>query len=142
MAKKAVITILGKQKYGNESDQVEITTVGTVEEKTDKYIIRYNEEQEPPLAPIKSTLKISKDNSVVELTKSGPYSSCLIVERSKRNLCNYGTEYGNMLMGIYGRSVETDYGSENGKFSFEYDIDFNGSLASQNEVIINYRITQ
>lgn len=142
MAKKALITIIGKQKYGADNDKIEMTTVGTIEEKADSYIIKYNEEQEPPMSPVKATLNISKDNKKVEMIKSGPYSSCLIIERSKRNLCSYGTEYGDMLMGIYGRSIESDYGKTEGSFNFGYDIDFNGALASQNEVIVNYRITQ
>lgn len=142
MARKAVITIIGKQRYGDERDEIEVTTVGTIEEKADEYTIRYVEEQESLQKPIKTSLHISKDEQQVEMLKSGPYSSCLVIERSKRNLCNYGTEYGNMLMGIYGRSVQASYGKNEGSFSFEYDIDFNGALASQNEVIINYRITQ
>ncbi len=140
--KKALITIIGKQKYGPETDKIEMTTVGTIDQTDDSYIIKYNEEQEPPKAPIKATLNISKDEKRVEMIKSGPYSSCLIIERSKRNLCNYGTEYGDMLMGIYGKSIETEYGNTEGKFTFCYDIDVSGALTSQNEVIINYRITQ
>lgn len=142
MAKKALITIIGKQRYGAEKDKIEMTTVGTIEEKPDKYIIRYNEEQEPPRKPIKATLNISKDEKRVEMIKSGPYSSCLIIEKSKRNLCNYGTEFGDMLMGIYGKSIEAEYGKTEGSFNFGYDIDVNGALTSQNEVIVNYRITQ
>lgn len=142
MKKEALITITGKQNYGDDNDKIEMTTVGTIEETDDCYIIRYNEEQDPPQRPIRATLHISKDEQKVEMLKAGAYGSLLIIERSKRNLCNYGTPYGDMLMGIYGRTIENNYGEEEGTFLFGYDIDINGAVSSRNEVTINFKINQ
>ena len=142
MKKEALITITGKQNYGDDNDKIEMTTVGTIEETDDCYIIRYNEEQDPPQIPIRATLHISKDEQKVEMLKAGAYGSLLIIERSKRNLCNYGTQYGDMLMGIYGRTIENNYGEEEGTFLFGYDIDINGAVSSRNEVTINFKINQ
>lgn len=142
MTKKALITIIGCQKYDGdtERDKIEMKTVGTLEEHDDSFTIRYNEELEANKGSIKTKLNIAKDESKVEMIKSGPYSSCLIIEKSKRHLCNYGTEYGDMLMGIFGKAVENNYGENEGSFKFCYDIDINGVISSQNEVTINYRI--
>lgn len=142
MKKEALITITGKQNYGDDNDKIEMTTVGTIEETDDCYIIRYNEEQDPPQRPIRATLHISKDEQKVEMLKAGAYGSLLIIERSKRNLCNYGTQYGDMLMGIYGRTIENNCGEEEGTFLFGYDIDINGAVSSRNEVTINFKINQ
>ena len=142
MKKEALITITGKQNYGDDNDKIEMTTVGTIEETDDCYIIRYNEEQDPPQRPIRATLHISKDEQKVEMLKAGAYGSLLIIERSKRNLCNYGTQYGDMLMGIYGRTIENNYGEEEGTFLFGYDIDINGAVSSRNEVTINFKINK
>lgn len=140
MAKKILITVIGSQKYGaGNDDSIELTTVGTIEETDEQYIIRYSEEQPPPAKPIKAKLSISKDEKKVEMMRSGAYSSCLIIERSKRNLCRYGTEYGDLLMGIYGRSIENNCCGEEGTFNFAYDIDVNGALSSQNEVVVKYK---
>ena len=76
------------------------------------------------------------------MMKSGPYSSLLIIEKSKRHLCKYGTEYGDMLMGIFGKSIENDYKENEGGFNFSYEIDINGVVSSQNEVTILYRINE
>ncbi len=142
MAKKALVTIVGKQKYDNDNDKIEITTVGSFEETENAFVIRYNEEQEPPHNPIRTTLTIDKNEQRVEMMKTGAYGSLLIIERSKRNLCNYGTEYGNLLMGIFGRNIETACSEEDGTISFSYDIDVNGALTSQNEVTVTYKINQ
>ena len=47
MAKKALIKITGKQIYGpDHDDSIELTTIGTLEETDDTYIIRYKEQQQ------------------------------------------------------------------------------------------------
>lgn len=139
---KALITITGRQQYDDGKDQVEMKTIGTVEQDDENYIIRYNEELENSTMPIRARLNIAKDESKVEMIKSGPYSSCLIIEKSKRHLCNYGTEYGDMLMGIFGREVENAYNDNEGTFKFSYDIDINGAISSQNDVTIEFRLTE
>ena len=139
---KALITITGRQQYDDDKDQVEMKTIGTVEQDDENYIIRYNEELENSTMPIRARLNIAKDESKVEMIKSGPYSSCLIIEKSKRHLCNYGTEYGDMLMGIFGREVENAYNDDEGTFKFSYDIDINGAISSQNDVTIEFRLTE
>ena len=139
---KALITIIGRQQYDDDKDQVEMKTIGTVEQDDENYIIRYNEELENSTMPIRARLNIAKDESKVEMIKSGPYSSCLIIEKSKRHLCNYGTEYGDMLMGIFGREVENAYNDNEGTFKFSYDIDINGAISSQNDVTIEFRLTE
>lgn len=139
---KALITIIGHQKFDDDKDQVEMKTVGTVEYDDDNYIIKYNEELENSTAPLRAKLNIAKDESKVEMIKSGAYSSCLIIEKSKRHLCNYGTEYGDMLMGIFGREVENDFNENEGTFKFSYDIDINGAISSQNDVIIKFKVCE
>lgn len=139
---KALITIIGHQKFDDDKDQVEMKTVGTFEHDDDNYIIRYNEELENSTAPLRAKLNIAKDENKVEMIKSGAYSSCLIIEKSKRHLCNYGTEYGDMLMGIFGREIETEFNETEGTFKFSYDIDINGAISSQNDVIIKFRLCE
>lgn len=141
MADKVLVTITGRQKYDDLNDKIEMTTVGTMEENENGFILRYNEEQEPPLKPNRATLKISKDEKNVQMIRSGSSNSCLIIEKSKRNLCNYSTPYGDMLMGIFGREISIDAEEETGKqiFHFAYDIDINGALSSQNEVTVTLK---
>lgn len=140
MTKKALIKIIGRQHFGADSDKIELTTIGTLEETDDSYIFRYKEEQEPPLKPIEAQLCISKDEKRVEMMRSGEHASCLIIERSKRNLCTYPTGYGDLLMGIFGKSIESEIDEKKGVFTFGYDIDVNGALTSQNEVTVEYKL--
>ncbi|HBA93141.1 MAG TPA: hypothetical protein DCZ02_00835 [Ruminococcaceae bacterium] len=142
MRKKALITVIGRQNYNGDKDEIEMKTVGTIEHCDDSYIIRYDENLEDNANPLKAKITIAKDESKVEMMKSGPYSSYLVIEKSKRHLCNYGTEYGDMLMGIFGKDVENNYNEDEGSFDFSYEIDVNGAVSSLNDVTIKYRVTQ
>ena len=138
--RKALIKVVGKQKLDGDNDKIELTTVGTLEETDDRYILSYNEMLEPQSAPIHTKLSVQKDEKRVELMRSGAYGSLLIIERSKRNLCNYATDYGDLLMGIYGKNIEHNIDENKGKITFDYDIDINGALTSQNEVTVTFRL--
>ena len=131
---KTLIEITGTQRVDSQKSKLELTTVGTIEETADTYIINYTEEQEPPSHPVMVSVNIQKDEKKVEMIRSGAFDSCLIIEKSKRNLCPYGTEYGDILMGISGHTIDSEYAGERGKFVFSYDIDINGALVSRNEV--------
>ena len=139
---KVLLNVIGTQRIDMQKDKMELTTVAYLEESNNCYIINYKEEQEPPLNPINVCVKIHKDESRVEMTRSGDYESCLIIEKSRRNMCRYGTEYGDILMGISGHSIETEFDGESGEFVFGYDIDINGALASKNEVRMSFRKNQ
>lgn len=140
MSKSAIIKIVGTQNYDDFSDKIEMTTVGKLEETDDLYILRYKEEQEPPLEPTQVKLSIDKNEKRVEMMRSGAIGSLLIIERSKRNLCNYATEFGDILMGIYGKNIENSFNGKTGTFVFGYDIDVNGAVTSQNEVKVELNV--
>lgn len=137
-----LLNVTGTQKIDGDSDKMELTTVATLEETDACYIIEYDEEQEPPVPAIHVCVKINKDEGFVEMTRSGPYNSCLTIERSKRNLCHYGTEYGDILMGISGHSIDVQFDGDKGQFDFAYDIDINGALTSRNGVKMSFRKNQ
>ena len=133
---RVLLEIVGTQRVDNQSEKLELTVVGTIEENESAYIINYKEEQEPPISPVDVCVTINKNEKSVEMTRTGPFSSCLIIERSKRNLCHYGTEYGDILMGIYGKKIDINYNGDIGSFEFSYDIDINGALISSNKLEI------
>ncbi|MGN0521698.1 MAG: DUF1934 domain-containing protein [Eubacterium sp.] len=142
MREEILLEITGTQRIDDQSDKIELTTVGEIEETDESYIVYYTEEQEPPLSPVEATVKIYKNGSAVEMTRTGAYDSCLIIEKSKRNLCHYGTQFGDILMGISGHSIESEFNGRKGCFNFGYDIDVNGALASRNEVKMIFKKNQ
>ena len=139
MKKRVLLTITGTQMYDDNNDKIELTTVGTLEERNDWYVVKYKEEQEPPQKAIDVTVKIAKDDKTVEILRCGVANSCLIIEKSKRNLCHYGTFYGDILMGIHGKTIQSDVQEDCGRFEFGYDVDINGALTSRNKLVMDYK---
>ena len=139
---RILLEITGTQQIDSQKDKIELTTMGTLRDDGSAYIIRYTEEQTPPLSPVKVTVRIQKDESAVQMTRTGAFDSCLTVEKSKRNLCRYGTEFGDVLLGIYGREIEAKMGDSDGSFFFGYDIDVNGAHASRNTVNMTFSKNQ
>lgn len=135
---RILLKITGSQLVDGQRERIEITTIGTMRDDGTAYVIRYTEEQEPPMVPVQVTVRIQKDESAVQITRTGGVESCLIVEKGKRNQCNYDTGFGNLLMGIYGRIIEMIVNADNGSFTFEYDIDVNGAVTSENTVNMVY----
>ncbi len=139
---KVVLNIFVSQQFGDDKDKIELTTVGTMRDDGRAYIIRYSEQPEPNIPPTKVNLRIEKDGSFVEMTRSMNNSgSCLEIEKANRNLCCYKTPYGDMLMGIYGKEIELNVNEDSGSFYFGYDIDINGAVSSMNTVKIDYSVT-
>lgn len=139
---KVVLNITGTQQFDRDKDKIELTTVGTLRDDGKAYIIRYSEQPDSAAPPVKVNLRIEKDGGFVEMTRSsGSVNSCIAIEKANRNLCNYKTPYGNMLMGIYGKEIELDVNEKNGTFYFGYDIDINGAVSSINTVKIDYSVT-
>lgn len=136
---KVLIEIIGSQNIDNQFDKTEFKTVGTFEELEEKYVIKYKEEQDAGEEPINVSVVVLKDESSVEMTREGAVVSRLVIERSQRNLCHYGTAYGEILMGISGHSIEHEFDENGGKFTFGYDTDINGALASKNRVKLSYK---
>ncbi len=135
MINKVLIEIKGTQRYGPDKEVIEMATVGTIRDNGSAYIIKYNEEQEPPDKPNKVTLMVMKDESSVELTRSGGVNSVLFIEKGNRHLCRYASEVGDMLIGVHGKDVEIALDERAcGSIAFKYDIDINSSVTSQNTV--------
>lgn len=139
---KILLNVIGTQRIDRQRDKIEMTTVATLEEDSLCYTINYSEEQEPPSKPTHVCVKVNKNEKLVEMTRSGDHDSCLVIEKSKRNLCHYNTEYGDILMGISGHNIDVDFDGESGQFIFTYDIDVNGALTSKNEVKLSFRKNQ
>ena len=95
---KVLVEVKATQQYGHDTDVTDLTTYGTLRDYGAAYIIKYNEELENPSETVCVTVRVQKDESFVEMTRSGRSHACLTIEKAKRNLCSYG---------IVGRVLET-----------------------------------
>lgn len=138
MKKDVMITIKGIQRSDGDKDVVELFTMGRFYRKNGSYYISYDESEATGFEGAKTTLKVEQDNRVT-MFRSGSMRSQLIIERGVRHQCNYDTGYGSFTIGVLGDKIVSSLTDEGGDIEFQYSLDVNTSLASENEVHINVK---
>ena len=100
MKKDVLISIQSTQQVDGDRDEMELTTFGSYYEKNGKYYIVYQESEATGFeSDTTTTVKVEGENRVT-MIRSGMQRSQLVMERGKRHLCHYGTEYGLSLIHI------------------------------------------
>ena len=136
--KKAMINIKSSQEIDGQTDTMEFMCTGIFSVSDKSTVLQYDESVSLGIDGVKTTLKLD-DNGIVTLERScGKYGN-LIVEEGKRHLCQYATEFGDIMIGIYGESVKNNISQNGGNLSLQYSIDINSGLLSRNRVEISIR---
>ena len=138
MKKDVLITIKGIQKLDGESDTTELFTHGNFYRKNDNYYITYDESEATGFQGSTTTLKVEA-NDKVTLIRSGTTQSHLIVQNGERNVGHYGTDQGNLSIGVYAKEIKSTLDDTGGDLYFAYSLDINSNLISENEVYINIK---
>ena len=138
MKKDVFITIKGIQNVDGEKDTTELFTQGNFYQKNSNYYITYDESEATGFQGSTTTLKIEGSGKVT-LIRSGTTQSHLIVENGERNVGHYGTDQGNLAIGVYAKQVSSSLTNNGGDLFFSYSLDVNSNLISENEVYINIK---
>lgn len=119
-------------------DIIEIITEGRYYTKDGKRYISYKESEVTGLNGVTTTVKVEGED-IVTLIRSGIAQSRLIVAKGQRQLCHYGTEYGDLMVGISGCHINSKLDDVGGELSFNYTLDVNANMVSHNEVSISVK---
>ena len=138
MKQEALITITGTQHIDEDSDVVELLTKGKFYRKNGSYYIIYDESEATGFQGTRTTVKI-EDDRCVTMMRSGNSRSQLIIERGVRHQCSYDTGAGSLTIGVSGDNIITDLTDEGGEVEFQYSLDLNATLTSENTVNIKVR---
>lgn len=140
MKKDVLINIRGVQYYDDDKEVVELMTVGRFYRKNGDYYISYDESEATGFEGSKTTLRVEgSGDGRVTMLRSGANKSQLIIEAGTRHQCHYETGYGDLIMGVSGNRVISSLSDEGGDLNFKYTLDFNASMASENEVFVNVK---
>ena len=82
------------------------------------------------------TTLLIEDGGLVTMTRNGAYTTQMVMERGRRHVCHYATPFGDMLLGIFAKKVESSVTEEGGELLLNYTIDVNADLAASNELKI------
>ena len=124
MTKDVLLAIKGLQFDGSEED-TEIETVTSAEyyKKNNSHYVIYEEAFEGFEGTTKNILKF-KDNSL-DLTKKGLVNVHMFFEENKKNMTNYSTPYGDILIGIDASKIRMQEEEEKIHLDVEYALEIN-----------------
>lgn len=139
MIKDVLIDIKGTQGIDDQTDTIEFMTEGRFGIKDGEFYISYDESGMLDSGEeVKTHIYLKSSDSLV-LQRSGAIKSRMLVEKGKRNICHYSTPHGELVIGIFGETIENNLTEKGGKLTLKYNIDSNLTLISKNEVNISIR---
>lgn len=134
--KKALVKIIDRHKNEGEDSSFELTTSGTYEDAEDGFYLTYDEADEE-LEGSLTRLFVSRQGKI-QMSRTGKYNTEMVFEPQQRHSCFYSTPFGELMMGIYTKSIAFEPRENGGRLRFAYTIDFNNDLASENELDISF----
>lgn len=124
MTKDVILNITGMQFTEAASDDpIELVTRGNYYKKNSKHYVIYDEMIEGIGGVTKNTIKF--DDSMFQLTKSGAINTSMIFEENKRNMTNYNTPFGSIVIGLDASNISVEELDEEINVNVEYAIDAN-----------------
>ena len=142
MEQNYLIHITNKQRIDDQTEEITLTTKGTYTMRNGKRYIQYREYDQEVKNGQTSTLKIDNtgETKIVSLIRhNNGNETNLILEQGKRHLCQYGTPYGNMTLGVFTSRIEDSLTDDGGSIEVEYTLDVNTNLSSVNAITITVK---
>ena len=107
MEKKVFINIEDSHSGHGDSYSSQTSTQGILRLLENGYELSYEE----PAAEMEGcvTTLLIEDGGLVTMTRNGAYTTQMVMERGRRHVCHYATPFGDMLLGIFAKKVESSY---------------------------------
>ncbi|ARP50991.1 MULTISPECIES: DUF1934 domain-containing protein [Caproicibacterium] len=138
MEENYLISIRGRQMVNDQTSEIEVTAFGSYIKKNGKRFITYKEYDKDTNHSQTSVLKV-EDSRCITLMRGGMDGTRLILENGKRHMCQYSTEYGQMMLGVYTSNVDNQLTDEGGRLIVNYTLDLNANLSSVNQIYITVK---
>lgn len=137
MTQEVLLTLKGLQFDQREenSDEIEMVVVGDYYKRNGKHYVIYEEITEGFSQATKNRLKFSED--MVELSRSGLVNVHMVFQENKKNLTNYNTPFGQILIGIDTRKIQIEEKPDNIVVNVDYALDINYEFLSDCHITVN-----
>ncbi len=128
---KYLISIIGEQRLDGETDRVEVLTAGNYMMKNGHCYINYKEyDEENPGEHFDNLIKV--EDNLVTIIRKGAMQSRLMLEKGRRHQCLYQTVAGDLMIGVYTKTMKNALSEKGGTLEVSYTLDFNSDLVSEN----------
>ena len=137
MTQEVLLTLQGLQFDQREvdADKIETVTVGDYYKKNGKHYVVYEEVTEGFEQTTKNRLKISEN--MLELSRNGLINMHMVFQENKKNLTNYNTPFGQILIGIDTKRIQIQEQADKIVVDVDYALDINYEFLSDCHIRIN-----
>ena len=137
MMQEVILTLQGLQfdQREEDADKIETVTVGDYYKKNGKHYVIYEEVTEGFEQTTKNRLKFSEN--MVELSRSGLINMHMVFQENKKNLSNYNTPFGQILIGIDTKKIRIDEKENSIVVDVDYSLDVNYEFLSDCHIKIS-----
>lgn len=137
MTHEVLLTLQGLQfdQREEDADKIETVTVGDYYKKNGKHYVIYDEITEGFEQPTKNRLKFG--GNMLELSRHGLINMHMVFQENKKNLTNYNTPFGQILIGIDTRKIRITEREDNIVVDVDYSLDVNYEFLSDCHIRID-----
>lgn len=139
MNKEVLLSLRGLQyEIGDDHSQpLETITPAEYYHRDGHHYIVYDEIIGEGVPPIKNRIKFRGD--YLEVNKNGPFSVNMIFEEKKKNITNYNTPYGEIVIGVDTDKVKMTEEEQRIKLEVEYSLDVNYMHMAECQISVDVR---
>lgn len=124
MTKDVLVAIKGLQFEGDmDTEAIEVINKGEYYKKNEGHYVIFDEVTEGFKEKTKNILHVKGDS--VELTKRGLVNVHMSFEENKKNMTQYSTPYGNIMIGIDTKSIKMEEKEDRLQIGIEYALELN-----------------
>lgn len=129
----ARITLVSKMRQADESDQINLDTVGGYYERDGKFYITYQEHKDMGMGDSRVVLKIEPES--ITMRRMGDFGTVMVYKENEITEFIYRVPYGELNLKIKTHKIENELTKNGGKIRFCYDL-FAGGDATNNDITI------
>lgn len=137
MTQEVLLTLKGLQfdQREEDADKIETVMVGDYYKRNGKHYVIYEEITEGFSQATKNRLKFGEH--MLELSRSGLVNVHMVFQENKKNLTNYNTPFGQILVGIDTRKIQIDEQPDHITVDVDYALDINYEFLSDCHITIS-----
>lgn len=138
MNRDVMISIKGMHfEVTEEEGNIEVIQPGHYTRRGDMHYITYEEPLEGTDAVVKNMIKC--DENSMSITKKGPVNTTMLFDTAKKNLTNYATPYGNLIIGLDTHSIKIDEDTDSLNMNIKYSLDINYEFLADCDINITVK---
>lgn len=135
MTKDVLIAIRGMQFEGaQDPESIEVIQRGQYFQRNGAHYLVYEEPVEGTNDVILNRIKFRADE--VQVTKKGAVNTMLSFKQNEKNMTNYATPYGNLIMGINTHQIDLKMNESKLEIHVDYALDVNYEFLADCKIAI------